>query len=326
MGSAKIKNIDPGVTVLIPCNSTEFLAECLDSIATQDYSDISVLVVLNGKAIHERNALIQQFSKYSRKLKFVTSEKEGIVNALNLGLELSNNEFIARIDADDLMPPKRISLQIAKFAEDSEIVCIGGQLAFFDTSSEQKHPGYPLTDKDFRHALYRFSPLPHPGVMYKRRAVQLAGMYREKFPYIEDWDLWIRLADQGKIFNLSELTVFYRVHSNQSTTLHEIVQQKSIRALSREMLNQTLKGPDQEIAHGFDYAEPYSIASLLQITFLIKSPFVKQGLFGQKAKRRALAGYLYVRLIGSTSKQVQLVFPRIIISLIDPILILRKFV
>jgi GT2 family glycosyltransferase len=326
MGIINIKSVDPGVTVLIPCNSTEFLAECLNSIACQDYSDITVLVVLNGKAIHEYKALTQQFSKYSRQLKFVISEKEGIVNALNLGLELSSNEFIARIDADDLMPPKRISLQIAKFAQDSEIVCIGGQLEFFDTSSEQKHPGYPLTDKEFRHALYRFSPLPHPGVMYKRTAVELAGKYREKFPYIEDWDLWIRLAEQGKIFNLPELTVFYRVHSSQSTSLHETVQRKSIRALSGEILNRTLNGPGQESAFDSHNSEPYAITRLSQVTFLAKAPFVKQGLFGQKAKRRALAGYLYIHLISSSSKQIQPLIPRIVISLIDPILILRKFV
>jgi glycosyltransferase involved in cell wall biosynthesis len=326
MGNINSEDQDPGVTVLIPCNSTEYLPECLDSIASQDYSNIAVLVVLNGKAIDERHALAQKFSEYPLKLNFAVSEKEGIVSALNLGLGLSSHEFIARIDADDLMPPKRISRQIAEFARDTEIVAIGGQLEFIGASSEKKHPGYPVNDKNFRHALYRFSPIPHPGIMYKKTAVQLAGMYSEEFPYIEDWHLWIRLIEQGKIFNLSETTVFYRIHPNQSTNIHTAIQQKSIRALSRETLNRTLNGPRQGNADRSCNEEPYSITSLFRLFFSIKKPFIKQGLFGQKAKRRALAGYLYIHLMSSDSKRFQLSLLPIIISLIDPILILRKFV
>jgi hypothetical protein len=324
MGIIESKNATPRVTVLIPCNSTNFLAECLNSVACQDYLNIDVLIVLNGKAIHERTALVQEFTEYPRNLKFVLSKKEGIVSALNLGLELSSNEYIARIDADDVMPLNRITLQIAKFIQDSEIVCIGGQLEYLAATPGQEHPGYPLTDEGFRHALYRFSPLPHPGVMYKKSAVVLAGMYREKFPYIEDWDLWTRLAEQGKIFNLPEPTVYYRIHSNQSTKLHTIIQQKSIESLSAEMLKQTFKGPGQQNLQDSHFTETQSIAIFSQSAFKRKKQTKLNGLFGQKAKRRALAGYLYVRMMSSNSSQAQLLLLRIVISLIDPVLLIRK--
>lgn len=315
----------PGVTVLIPCNSTKFLAECLDSIAGQDYPNLDVLVILNGDASLESNDLTQRFADYSRIVRFALSGKKGIVSALNLGLELSNNEFVARIDADDLMPPGRITLQVTRFSQDFELVCIGGQLEFLANSSTQKHPGYPLTDRAFRHALYRFSPLPHPGIMYKKSAVKRAGMYRETYPYVEDWDLWIRLAEQGKILNIPETTVYYRIHSNQSTALHSTVQQKSVKALSSEMLKRTLNGPQQLNAHGSHYSEPDSVAKFFRIAFSRKKPFVAEGLFGQKAKRRALAGYFYIHLMDRNSSKIQIISVRILITLIDPALLLRKF-
>ncbi len=324
MGIIESESATPRVTVLIPCNSTDFLAECLDSVACQDYPNIDVLVVLNGKAIHERTALSEEFNEYPRNLKFVLSEKVGIVSALNLGLELSSNEFIARIDADDVMPFKRITLQIAEFSHDSEIVCIGGQLEYVAAKPEQEHPGYPLTDEAFRHALYRFSPLPHPGVMYKKSAVVLAGMYREKFPYIEDWDLWTRLAEQGKIFNLPETTVYYRIHSNQSTILHTAIQQKSIRSLSSQVLKQALKASGQQCPRDSDFLDPQSIAIFPQPALIEKKQRKGNGFFGQKEKRRALAGYLYVRMMSSNSSQAQLLLLRIVISLIDPVLLIRK--
>jgi glycosyltransferase involved in cell wall biosynthesis len=324
MGIIQSENADPRVTVLIPCNSTDFLAECLASVACQDYSNIDVLVVLNGQAIHERTALIEEFNDYPRTLNFVLSKKVGIVGALNLGLELSSNEYIARIDADDVMPSNRITLQIEEFSRDSEIVCIGGQLKYLAAAAGQKHPGYPLTDEAFRHALYRFSPLPHPGVMYKKSAVVLAGMYREKFPYIEDWDLWTRLAEQGKIFNLSETTVYYRIHSNQSTTIHTVIQQKSIRSLSSEILKQTVKASGQQYLRDSDSLDPQSIAIIPQPALIGKKQRKGNGLFGQKTKRRALAGYLYIRMMSSNSSRAKLLLSRIVISLIDPALIIRK--
>ena len=324
MGIIESENATPRVTVLIPCNSTNFLAECLNSVACQDYLNIDVLIVLNGKAIHERTALVQEFTEYPRNLKFVLSKKEGIVSALNLGLELSSNEYVARIDADDVMPLNRITLQIAEFTRDSEIVCVGGQLEYLAARPEQEHPGYPLTDEGFRHALYRFSPLPHPGIMYKKSAVVLAGMYREKYPYIEDWDLWTRLAQQGKIFNIQETTVYYRIHPNQSTTLHTTIQQKSIRSLSAEILKQTLKTPGQQKLQNSDYTELQSIANFSQSAFIRKKQTKGNGLFAQKAKRRALAGYLYIRMMSSNSSQAQLLLWRIAITLIDPALIIRK--
>jgi glycosyltransferase involved in cell wall biosynthesis len=325
MGIIESENATPRVTVLIPCNSTNFLAECLNSVACQDYLNIDVLIVLNGKAIHERNALVQEFTEYPRNIKFVLSEKEGIVSALNLGLELSSNEFIARIDADDVMPSNRITLQVAKFTHDSEIVCVGGQLEYLAATLKQKHPGYPLTDEGFRHALYRFSPLPHPGIMYKKSAVKQAGMYREKYPYIEDWDLWIRLSEQGKIVNLPETTVFYRIHSNQSTNLHAAVQQVSIKALSAEMLRRTITGPNPQGTRWSHYSEPNSVVKFFKIIFSAKKPFTKEGVLGQKAKRRGLAGYFYIHSINSRTSKTKLVFIYILISFIDPLILIRKF-
>ncbi len=318
------ENAAPRVTVLIPCNSTDFLAECLDSVACQDYPNIDVLVVLNGNAIYERTALNEEFDEYPRNLKFVLSEKVGIVSALNLGLELSSNEFIARIDADDVMPLKRITLQIAAFSQNSEIVCIGGQLEYLAAKPEQKHPGYPLTDEAFRHALYRFSPLPHPGVMYKKSAVVLAGMYREKYPYIEDWDLWTRLTEHGKIFNLPSTTVYYRIHSNQSTILHTAIQQKSIKSLSSQLLKQAWKASGQQYPRDADHLDPELITFFPRLALVGKKQSKGNGFFGQKAKRRALAGYLYIRMMNSNYSRTQLLLPRIVISLIDPALIIRK--
>ncbi len=59
-------------------------------------------------------------------------------------------------------------------------------------------------------------PLPHPGVMFRRDAVLQAGNYRPRQP-VEDLDLWLRLARVGKLVNLTDVVIKYRIHPGSVT-------------------------------------------------------------------------------------------------------------
>ena len=63
----------PSVTVLIPCNSTEYLSECLSSIEKQNYLQLEVLVILNGSAVDDLGILRITYKNYRFPLEFVSS-------------------------------------------------------------------------------------------------------------------------------------------------------------------------------------------------------------------------------------------------------------
>ena len=290
----RLSNESDLVSVLIPCSETTFLRETLESVLVQSYRNLEIVVVLNGSAITERAELV---GVYANKVKFLTCEESGIVAALNFGLLNSEGPLIARIDADDLMPIGRIERQVNFLRMNSDVVCVGGQLEYITSDKFQPpHPGYPLDDSKIRHNLYRFSAIPHPGMMYRKEEVQKCGGYSAEFPLIEDWVLLTKLAGLYKLANLSEVVVYYRIHPTQSTKSNFPSQQTSIVAFARKRL---IKG----------------ISDLV-------SPKPKSGKILEF--RRTLAGFLYTKAKNQHSgknKRASWYFLSAFALLIDPRLI-----
>jgi glycosyltransferase involved in cell wall biosynthesis len=315
----------PSVTVLIPCNATEYLFDCLASIGEQDYQQMNVLVILNGPAIDQLAKVQNAYKDYKHPIEFLVNSTAGIVSALNFGLIHSKSDYIARMDSDDLMPRGRIISQVTKFQNDDSIVCVGGQLEFFNVHSHSLHPGYPITDEEIRHRLYRYSPLPHPGVMYKKSSIERVGFYRDDFPYAEDWDLWLRLSKEGKICNLPVTTVIHRIHNQQSTKLFQSIQRESVRKLSLSTLNDVFFGPEKMPKEYKHVHKKFGFMDLACFLLTQKKPYRQTGVFGWRELRRALAGYLYV--LGETNQSggFHKNLTRFVIVCIDPKLLFQKF-
>ena len=314
----------PSVTVLIPCNATEYLLECLASIEDQNYEAMEVLVILNGPAVEQLDMVQSACKDYRHRIEFLINSADGIVSALNFGVMNSKSEYIARMDSDDLMPSERISSQIRKFQSDERSVCVGGQLTLLHPETALLHPGYPIADEKVRHALYRYSPLPHPGVMYRKSFIELVGMYRDDFPYAEDWDLWHRLSKEGKICNLPTTTVIHRIHDQQSTKVFRSIQQESIRKLSLSTLIDVTLGPEEYNKDYKNFKEKFSFKDLALVLLSQKKPYRQAGVFGWRELRRALAGYLYVLGETNQSGKFSKTLKRFAIAFIDPKLIVQR--
>lgn len=227
------------VSVLIPSNDTTYIAETLESVLSQTYKPLDVLVVLNGQAIEEINHLE---STYGQSVRFLTCAEKGIVPSLNLGISNCEGRLIARIDADDLMPLDRIESQVNFLNENPLVVCVGGQLEYISNNVQLgKHPGYPIKDNEIKHSLYRFSAIPHPGMMYRKKEVEEIGGYSLSFPLIEDWDLIERLSKIHKLANLQTSVVGYRVHAAQSTMKYSVTQSESIKKYMQTRFKNDLK-------------------------------------------------------------------------------------
>ena len=316
----------PPVTVLIPCNNIEYLRECLASIEKQKYSNLKVLVVLNGPASNLVKQLQVDYSSMSPPVEFLSTPLNGIVNALNFGLANCHSELIARIDADDLMPPSRISSQVSEFQKDLELVCVGGQLEYYSMDGFLHHPGYPQNHKEICHALHRHSSLPHPGVMYKKSALEKVGNYNDDYPYIEDWNLWVRLSALGKIVNLPIASVIYRIHANQITETNSATQYRSVIVFTFSRLQECMQNPQKNELRKDDLKSIKFLCELIPYIFCRIKPIYINGLFGRKEIRRRLAGYVYSELKYSNLGEYNQSFKKFLLSTviisIDPRLIL----
>jgi glycosyltransferase involved in cell wall biosynthesis len=145
----------------------------------------------------------------------VSSETPGIVAALNLGLENSKAELVARIDSDDIMLPGRISKQLEFLVSNPDYVCVGTSIEIFGNGTNNKIKKYPRTHNKIINQLTYQNSLAHPAVMYRRESVLSAGGYRAVFEGAEDYDLWFRLSKIGKLYNLEEPFTKYRINLGQ---------------------------------------------------------------------------------------------------------------
>jgi len=297
MSMKKILDISPLVSILIVSNNTLYLRETLTSICEQDYSNTEVILVLNGRATDEFPAVTDFFRKNSIEGKILICDTESIVDSKNQGLSNCKSEYICIIDSDDVMPINRISNQVDAFQADNELACLGGQLSVISLENQHNFNRYPTDSESTIHSLYRHASLPHPGVMFLKHHVLEVGGYRSTHPWIEDWDLWLRLIRVGKVYNLTSTTVHYRKHASQATHVHAKEIQVSTLNLLYENLEILISGISTfKIEEEDEWRHRVLIKSIVRLCFL-KRPYLMGGKFGIREIRRALSGIVYQRYI-----------------------------
>jgi len=204
---------DYRISVLIPCHSTKFLSESIRSIREQTLhkDEFEVVIIADRVDVAEvANILFESHLNY----RIISSESPGIVAALNTGLQNISSEYVARMDEDDIMFPIRLQDQLEYLDSTPKCVAVGGGLELIDEN------GSRIGESKFRRRistsykkLFISSPVAHPAAMIRRCAINEIGGYRAFLS--EDWDLWVRLRENGEVHNLSQKVIKYRIHSNQ---------------------------------------------------------------------------------------------------------------
>ncbi|WP_181181506.1 glycosyltransferase [Mesorhizobium sp. B3-1-6] len=224
----------PTVSVIIPVrDGAQYVGEALQSILDQDLADIEVIVVDDGSR-DDTAAIATSISDRDSRVRLVANRGKGIVDALNMGLSLAQAPLVARMDCDDVSLPGRLRLQVACFDADADLQLLGTAGLQIDRDGNPLRPvDVPAGGDPLREALARYNPMLHPTVMFRTEAVRRAGGYRRAFTHAEDYDLWLRLSETGKLANMDARLVKLRSHPGQVSRMKED-QQKAAAALARQ--------------------------------------------------------------------------------------------
>ena len=149
--------------------------------------------------------------------RFIFANGFGISNALNSGIAVSCSEFIARLDADDIILPNRIEKQYSFLVENPQFVLVGTQMTLFKSVGKEsiRITTYPVHNSAIKSVLRMKNCIGHPTVMFRKSIFYSAGQYRSYFNGAEDFDLWIRMSNLGKFKNLNENLTLYRISETQ---------------------------------------------------------------------------------------------------------------
>jgi glycosyltransferase involved in cell wall biosynthesis len=190
------------VSVLIPAfNAEATLGAALRSVERQSEEDWECVIVDDGSTDGTLR-LAQAFAERDGRFRVVRQQHEGIVAALNAGLEQCRGELVARMDADDLMSRRRLERQRAMLAADPRWAGVGCHVRLFPRGNmTQGLLAYERWLASIRGAAdvtreaFVECPIAHPTLML-RRELLLTAAYRD-VAWPEDYDLVLRLLEAG---------------------------------------------------------------------------------------------------------------------------------
>ena len=209
--------------------NSDYMKQCLNSIKQQVGLFNIELVWVNDGSSRENTEILKQLldnlSGTSRFLNVKLLENDGnkgIGYSLNRGVLECSYEIIIKMDSDDVMVPNRIQKQIEFMLNNPHCKICGGQVAMFRNNIVQKivsttnHP-------DISWDSYKSSPkewfVNHPTLCYKRQAIIDSGNYDPtEHSMIEDFHLELKMLKTfGKIYNMPDVLLHYRLHPEQIT-------------------------------------------------------------------------------------------------------------
>jgi glycosyltransferase involved in cell wall biosynthesis len=214
----------PAVSVLMPCyNASATLSAALESLNQQTLTDFELVAVDDGSTDGTLQ-MLQQWAASDVRIHLISQAHQGIVVALNTGLESCQSEYIARMDADDLAHAERLARQVAFLNQHPDIALVGSRIRGYP--AEDVREGFSiylewqnslLCDEDIRREIFVESPLAHPSVVMRSDPLREVGGYQEH-GWAEDYDLWLRLYLAGKRFaKLPEVLLDWREHPARLT-------------------------------------------------------------------------------------------------------------
>jgi len=138
--------------------------------------------------------------------------RTGLISQRNRTLMEARADWVAMLDADDLMEPDRLAKQWEYVQRHPETDVMGSQLTIINAEGEViGSRQYPQTHEEIVQAFRRFNAIPQPATLARKSAMLDAGGYRFEFP-VEDYDLWSRMAERGaKFANHPDTLTRYRI-------------------------------------------------------------------------------------------------------------------
>ena len=205
----------PLVSVLMPVyNAGRYVAQAVESILDQSLGDFEFLIVDDGSTDGSR-AILERYAARDERIRFVSRPNAGLVATLNEMLGRARGEFIARMDADDAALPHRLEVQVRYLRQHPECLAVGGMVLTIDSDGDPIAPwNLPTTHEEIDGSNLRgHQAMVHPTLLARRDAMIAVGGYREERFTCDDLDLFLRLAERGRLANVPDILLKYRRHS-----------------------------------------------------------------------------------------------------------------
>lgn len=207
----------PKVTVLMSVynENNEFLKVSIESILDQTFSDFEFLIY-DDCTSKENKLILEEYAKRDKRICLITNEiNRGLTFNLASGVNQAKGEYIARMDSDDISKPERLSKQVDYMDKHADVALLSTKIEVIGKNKCARRKWNVSHDYLKAHLLFN-NNLAHPAAMIRKSFLDKNELnYDVSIKKSQDYDLWVRIAQKGKISCLKEAYVLYRMHENQ---------------------------------------------------------------------------------------------------------------
>lgn len=213
------------VSVITVCyNSSDTIEDTLQSIESQTYSDIE-LIVIDGLSTDSTNEIVK---KYSHIVSVHVAEKDnGLYDAMNKGISLASGDIVGILNSDDVLADESVIENIVAGFSDKTIDAVYSDLVYVSEHNLDK-PTRLYSSKVFSQRMIKFGiMLPHPTFYVRKECYTELGLYKTTYRVAADFELLARFMSSGIIAirlplisvkmregGISSSGLLWRVHQN----------------------------------------------------------------------------------------------------------------
>lgn len=208
-------DLAPSLTVVMPVfNALPYLHEAIASTLAQSFTGFRLAIYDDCSTDGSYEAALDWAGRDARITVVRGARRLGPCGSSNAAAALARTELVARMDADDVMVPERLEVQLAALARFPGAVLVGSTSDMIDAAGriilKARRPriggGHP--------------PIVHPSILYRRTAFEAIGGYRADTDYFEDRDLYLRIARHGQVVIIDRPLIKVRC-AGQHARLHD---------------------------------------------------------------------------------------------------------
>lgn len=192
----------------------------INSILKQTFNDFEFIIINDNPQNEILRKTLGKIEKKDKRIKLLTNSKNiGLAESLNKGINYSNGQYIARMDADDISLTNRLYEEVNFLDNNPNIDMVSSNCDYIDENGNiiGQKSAIPESFDKIKKILPIGSDVIHPTVLIRKKVFEKLQGYRP-FPTAEDYDLWLRMLSMGyKIAGINKILLHYRIRENSMT-------------------------------------------------------------------------------------------------------------
>ncbi len=236
-----------GISVIIPtCNRRSTIKRAVDSVLSQTLRADEVIIVDDGSTDGTAALIRRDYPG----LTLLTQENQGVSAARNAGIRRAAGQWLAFLDSDDVWHPEKLARQVKQLKAQPQYLLVHSDEIWMrrgvrvnPMKKHKKHGGHI-----FRHCLPLCAISPSSVLIHAAVFAQV-GLFDERFPVCEDYDMWLRICARHPVLFVNEaLITKYGGHADQLSRRLWGMDRFRIRALDKLLKDEVLGSDDRAAA------------------------------------------------------------------------------